>query len=210
MRKFKTNLRNVVAIAICLVGFTVFSGCDKENPNNDNETNNNKDKIDKGFGWIKYDGETYYLQSKEQFMVNPRMCWGSDCGGKNWWYCSYGVDSWAKNANEKYALLYLDVINSEFLPLIGTFTRIQYGEYCSYALEKGIVCSGTSIVTDCDFGAPGVLIYDNGTENSEDLTSGNFTVNQTNDGYEVIGTFATQSGKIVEFEYEGKFYLQPF
>ena len=36
MTKFKLNLRNVVAIAICLAGVTMFSGCNKEDDVSDN------------------------------------------------------------------------------------------------------------------------------------------------------------------------------
>jgi hypothetical protein len=40
MSKVRLNLRNVVAIAICLAGFTIFCGCEKENePSIDNQNN---------------------------------------------------------------------------------------------------------------------------------------------------------------------------
>ena len=40
MFKNKFNWRNVVAIAICLAGFTVFSGCSKDKDNSDDDFNN--------------------------------------------------------------------------------------------------------------------------------------------------------------------------
>jgi hypothetical protein len=61
MTKFKTNLRNVVAIAICLAGVTLFSGCDK---------NNGSDGVDVKESWVEFAGEKYYyFFSREVYYV---------------------------------------------------------------------------------------------------------------------------------------------
>ena len=51
MIKVRLKLRKVVAIAICLIGVTMFSSCEKT-PKDDDAVNS---------GWIKYDGKTYNL-----------------------------------------------------------------------------------------------------------------------------------------------------
>jgi hypothetical protein len=51
MLKDRQNLRNVVAIAICLAGVTMFSGCDK---------NNGSDGVEVKESWVEFAGEKYY------------------------------------------------------------------------------------------------------------------------------------------------------
>jgi len=53
---FTNNLRNVVAIAICLASIMMFSGCNKDG---DDKSNNSS----KNYGYIKYDGKTYDISS---------------------------------------------------------------------------------------------------------------------------------------------------
>ena len=42
MFKVKLNLRKVIAIAICLAGVTMFSGCNKDDPDNEDNGNGNE------------------------------------------------------------------------------------------------------------------------------------------------------------------------
>jgi len=199
---FKRSLKGV-AIAICLAGMVMFSGC-------------KEDGSDNGLGWIKYDGETYYLRETPDFWGGINECdeyfidEQNPFGGwkvHQWWFQYYRVYA-AKSKKGVYATINLCVVNSDFSAPMGTFSNITKSNYesgCPNNLEKGVVCDGTTQWSGCHFGYPTIEVDSNSADGIvyDDIVSGSVEVKPTNNGCEVKGKFTTKKGKTVEISYRG-------
>jgi len=74
MFKNRFNLRKVVAIAICLAGVTMFSGCDKKD--------GSKDGLEVKESWVEFAGEKYYY-------FFSRSVWYVPIGDTHNWTCEF-------------------------------------------------------------------------------------------------------------------------